>query len=174
VVKELLKATDRCCDTAVNDRPGPAFQSETEVNIITSLRDLFAHSIGEIQTVHGWSLLHWACRTADSSLIDLLLESGLEDSVKTTSDPPGLWSAYTIAAFHRNKQLAGPDTDNINGQANFSAPRLLQPINTPRQGQYHPRFLCDGCKFVRDPNEWMSVTNIVGNLRPTFSLSVLL
>jgi len=97
----------------------------------------------------GWSMLHWACRTADFSLVNVLLESGMEQSTVTTTEPPGQWTPYDIAMFHQNKKLVPEQNEAESTVRSSSRLRLPDPRTTLIAGEKRDGFYCDGCLHVR-------------------------
>jgi ankyrin repeat protein len=52
-----------------------------------------------------WSPLHWAARTGDYRMLKLLSDAGIKECAVETSEPPGKWTATSIAVFHQNKNF---------------------------------------------------------------------
>ena len=63
----------------------------------------YPHS--EWEKRNGWSTLHWAARTGDSRMLKVLSDIGIKERLVDTSEPPGRWTAVSIATFHQNKNF---------------------------------------------------------------------
>ncbi|KAF7507147.1 hypothetical protein GJ744_010829 [Endocarpon pusillum] len=55
-----------------------------------------------IDSFSTWTPLHWACRTGDGELIQLLLSHGFRTSSVHTKIPSASWTPMSIGVFHRN------------------------------------------------------------------------
>ncbi|KAH8587245.1 ankyrin repeat-containing domain protein [Bisporella sp. PMI_857] len=44
-----------------------------------------------------WSPLHWACRSSNAQIVNLLLDNNFHNSIITTVEPEGRWTPYAIA-----------------------------------------------------------------------------
>jgi ankyrin repeat protein len=92
-----------------------------------------------------WSALHWAARTGDSRMLDLLSDIGIKEYAVETLEPPGKWTVLSIAIFHQNKNFIteiSHDTEDC-----FATSRTEQSGDCV-QGTKNYGFECDGCLQV--------------------------
>jgi ankyrin repeat protein len=114
---------------------------------------------------NNWSPLHWACRSGNAAMVNLLLESGHCESIVTTTEPPGQWTPYAIAVFHQNKNLMS----NLKGTASSRLGFIPSAVQSsaPKHGDYE----CNGCELVRIIDlSLVSCSNKLGNIRTMLSL----
>ena len=106
---------------------------------------------GPHESVTGWTPLHWACRMADFSMVNLLVTSGVANRVTTTYQPPGQWTPYSIATYHQNTKLTPESFENSEGEKNQQAIRLVSmgADNSVLPAEKHGSFTCDECLLVR-------------------------
>jgi ankyrin repeat protein len=70
---------------------------------------------GNYESMTGWSPLHWAYRTADLPVVDLLATSGVANMVVATCQPSGQWTPSSIAIFHQNSKLTSEPLEKSQG-----------------------------------------------------------
>jgi ankyrin repeat protein len=136
-----------------------------------------------------WSALHWAARSGSFQMFQLLSEAGIKDTPVETLEPPGAWTALSIATFHQNIHLA-PETSNESNDLvdrkqtddmdrgatlDFTMTTRPEKAGCSAKGKKNGDYRCDGCFHVS-----LTKANIVqriaqanlelGNIRPTVSL----
>jgi len=94
---------------------------------------------------NNWSPLHWACRSGNAAMVNLLLESGHCESIVSTTEPPGQWTPYAIAVFHQNRNLLSVLEGAGSQGVNLSRIGSTTPASAPKHGDYG----CDSCELVR-------------------------
>ncbi|KAI9859796.1 MAG: hypothetical protein M1813_006513 [Trichoglossum hirsutum] len=104
---------------------------------------------------NGWSALHWAARSGNPQMFQLLSKSGIQDNTVETLEPPGIWTAYSISVFHQNLNFISELSNNRDGSLDIT-PRGVGLDFTSRteqegnfaQGIKHDDRYCDGCLHV--------------------------
>jgi ankyrin repeat protein len=136
-----------------------------------------------------WSALHWAARSGSSQMFQLLSEAGIKDSPVETLEPPGTWTAFSIAAFHQNIHLTpeksneGDDlvdwkqTDDMDrgSTIDFAMASRTEQAVCSAKGKKHGDYRCDGYFHVSRTKanrvQRIAQANLgLGNIRPTVSL----
>jgi ankyrin repeat protein len=108
----------------------------------------------------SWSPRHWACRSGDSEIVELLVEQGIKSTVVVTFEPPGIWTPHSIAMFHQNRQLSVKGNSSIHlfepqvipSKATECSGDTIQSHSTQGpsfiHAQKHSDFSCNGCVHV--------------------------
>jgi ankyrin repeat protein len=109
----------------------------------------------KIPDSNKWSPLHWACRTGDQGLVELLIKNGGHETLVCTAQPPAAWKPISVALFHRN-----PNFESVTEAAlleMFRTPLASSPVlqstststsAIDTKGVRHGSFFCDGCFHV--------------------------
>lgn len=101
---------------------------------------------------NSWTPLHWAYRTGDCELVNLLRQHGYHDSSVHTAQPSASWNPISIGLFHRNphvesalqmpltQEFAVSNSTHLDTASLSNAKSVRYPY-----GFYHEDFLCNLC-----------------------------
>jgi ankyrin repeat protein len=102
-----------------------------------------------------WTPLHWAYRTGDIELINLLRRHGYSDSSVHTAQPSASWKPVSIGLFHRNPHVESAVHESpvhdfaVFGSTCLDTESLSNPESTTYPtGFHHEDFLCNECFHV--------------------------
>jgi ankyrin repeat protein len=140
LLKILLSKHDRKSENTPNEWPVP-------MDSTTALSQAIEIAMANPNQPSGWSLMHWACRLADSSFVRLLLNHGLKYEITITTEPPGLWTPYAIAVYHNNEDLLKDIPHELRELEEMNLKKFNETISTER-GSRHDGCYCDGCLCV--------------------------
>jgi ankyrin repeat protein len=107
-----------------------------------------------IQDAGKWSLLHWACRTGDLKLIDLLVHNGCCETLVATTEPQAFWNPVSIAVFHGNSKFESTTAKSLSELFKAStSSSTTQHDSTSKsvmasKGVLHSGYWCNGCFHV--------------------------
>ena len=136
---------------AAKDRRGASiFHYASSGGSVELLRSIVSRDLTPPSHDKQWSPLHWACRTGNRDVIELLTKEGVHSACMTTLQPNRSWSPLSIALFHGN----GKTVEQL--PASFRS--LLSPGDeTYREshgdvvslsGSRHGNYWCNGCYHV--------------------------
>jgi ankyrin repeat protein len=105
---------------------------------------------GNYESMTGWSPLHWAYRTADLPVVDLLVTSGVTNLVVATYQPLGQWTPSSIAIFHQNSKLTSETLEDSKGDKiqHSTRPDFTDVDTSLVRGVKHGGFFCNECLLV--------------------------
>ncbi|OCK72710.1 ankyrin, partial [Lepidopterella palustris CBS 459.81] len=89
-----------------------------------------------------WSPLHWACRSGNPEVVELLIKEGLRSECVTICEPLGQWSPLDIANFHGHEEMVG----NLSSSCRALLGSETDTTRSP--GKRHNGYQCDGCFHV--------------------------
>ena len=116
-------------------------------------RTLYHHPI-VISSPEMWTPLHWAYRTGDHELVNLLLQHGYHESSIHTAQPLASWTPVSIGLFHRNPHFAAREGSLVQESAVSSPPWLNTGSHSNSESKtdlasfHHENYSCDGCFHV--------------------------
>jgi ankyrin repeat protein len=112
-----------------------------------------------------WSPLHWACRTGDIGLIELLIKTGGYETSVSTAEPLASWDPVAIAVYHGNSKLESSTEPSLSAllRTPISSPAQSDSTSTceiVKKGARHTSFWCNSCFHVSSPRHQESILNL--------------
>ena len=136
---------------AAKDRRGAGiFHYASSGGSVELLKSIISRDLIPPSHDKQWSPLHWACRTGNRDVIELLTKEGVHSVCMTTLQPNRSWSPLSIALFHGNGKMVEQLPSSFRSLLNpgDEAYRESHRDVVSLSGSRHGSYWCNGCDHV--------------------------